>query len=85
LERGGEAALRFPELVIGSIKALRQPVKTQCKKLFMLFSRTFLTNNLAIVVTHLFWRGAGGEASLRFAELVIGSIKPLRHTAKNPV
>jgi len=47
----------------------------------MLFSRTFLTDNLAIVVTPLFWRGAEGEAALRFAELVIGSINP---SAKNP-
>jgi hypothetical protein len=47
----------------------------------MLFSRTFLTNNLAILVTPLFWRGAGGEATPRFAELVIGSIKA---SAKNP-
>ena len=44
--------------------------------------RTFLTDNLAIVVTPLFWRGAGGEATLRFAELVIGSIKALRHPLK---
>jgi len=61
----------------------RWPQRGQWFHLFhtITLASTFLTNNLAIVVTPLFWRGAGGEATLRFAELVIGSIKA---SAKNP-
>jgi len=32
---------------------------------------TFSTHNPAIVVTPLFWRGAGGEAAQQIAKLII--------------